>query len=368
MSALPLGRKLAYAALATSMALGLVFGAAELWLRARYDGVEEITGVVPWTLGEWEGLTYHWDAYHPTLGWTNVPGYRSDRTVPFRVSINAQGIRAVREFAPAPPDGAARVILLGDSCAFGEEVNDGQTVAAHLGRRLAGAEVLNFGVHGYGLGQMVLRLEEEGFAFAPDHVVVLLLVPGDLDRDVRAEFVHPKPVFGVDESGGLTIDNVPVPEASRQPWPIRASYAAAWLFGRPRVPKAVDRVGDVLKVSHALLARLEAACAARGVGLTVVPIVTAGPLALMKEDDGETRRLLELIRSSLKSRDGSDVLDLVPFLETLWSKHGDRLVAPKLHWTGPANCEIAERIAEHLAERAPERFRRRPGTAPCLED
>jgi len=367
-SDLPTAKKLAFAAVATSLALGFVAAAAETWLRVQHDAIEEITGVTSWEVGEWEGLTYHWDAYHPVLGWTNVPGYRSDRSVPFRVTINEQGLRSVREFAPAPPAGTSRVILLGDSCAFGEEVNDGQTVAAHLGRRLANTEILNFGVHGYGLGQMVLRLEEEGFAMAPDHVVVLLLVPGDLDRDVRAEFTHPKPVFGVDDAGALTIENVPVPEASRQSWLLRTSYVAAWLFGRPRITKEVERVSDVLKVSHALLARLARACDERGVALTVAPIVTAGPLMLMKEDGGETRKLLDLIRSSLKSREELDVLDLIPFLGALHDEHGGRLVAPKLHWTGPANCAIAERIAGHLADRAPDAFRAREKTPDCLGD
>ncbi|MFG0317061.1 MAG: SGNH/GDSL hydrolase family protein [Planctomycetota bacterium JB042] len=369
MSALPLRRKVAYAAAATALALGLVGAAAEVGLRVVYEDVSRITGVAEWSAGEWEGLTYHWDAYHPRLGWTNRPGYESDARVPFRVTINAQGLRGPRDHPAEPPPNRVRVALFGDSCAFGEEVHDAQTVAAYLERRLRGAEVLNFGVHGYGLGQMVLRLEEEGFSFSPDHVVVLLLVPGDLDRDVRAEYVHPKPVFGVDADGRLEISNVPVPEASRQPWIVRRSFVAAWLFGRPRTVREVERLGEVLRVTHALFDRLERACDERDVSLTVVPIVTAGPLDRMKADDGEeTRELLSVIRSSLGSRDGLDVLDLVPSLERWYAEHGSTLVAPHRHWTGPGNCLIADAIGAHLAALRPEGLSVRTGARPCVGD
>ena len=40
--------------------------------------------------------------YDPELGWTNLPGYVSDRTVPFAVTINSQGLRATRAFASHP--------------------------------------------------------------------------------------------------------------------------------------------------------------------------------------------------------------------------------------------------------------------------
>lgn len=365
MSELSIRRRLAYAALGTALALSTVLLAAEVVLRFLHDDVAEITGVTEWRAGRWEGLTYHWDRYHPRLGWTNEPGYTSDDRVPFRVTINAQGLRGTREHDPAAAEGTTRVLLLGDSCAFGEEVHDEQTVARYLERRTFGLEVLNFGVHGYGLGQMVLRLEEEGLRFAPDHVVVLLLVPGDLDRDVRAEYVHPKPVFGVDAAGKLTITNVPVPEASRQPWWQRHSYVAAYLFARPVDTAAIDRIGDLLEVTHALLDRLEHTCREHGIRLTVAPIVTAGPLDRMKEDGGETRELLDLIRTSLRRREGLDVLDLVPTLERAYAEHGALLVAPHRHWTGPGNCILADALAAHLEEAHAGRVTVRRGAPPC---
>lgn len=83
-----------FAAVPTLLLLSIVLVAAELLLRAKYDGVEQITGVADWQVGRFGELTYHWDRYHPSYGWTNIPGYVSDERVPFRVTINGQGLRA----------------------------------------------------------------------------------------------------------------------------------------------------------------------------------------------------------------------------------------------------------------------------------
>src|SRR5690606_2816732 len=63
----------------------------------------------------------------------------------------------------------------GDSFTFGDEVGDDDTWAVALERALAehgiAAEVLNFGVNGYGTDQAYLRWRRDGRRFAPDVVV-----------------------------------------------------------------------------------------------------------------------------------------------------------------------------------------------------
>lgn len=351
---LSLRRKLLYSlvpplALVASMAAGF-----EVWLRARHDSTAELTGVVSeWRTETWRGLTYHWDEYHPTLGWTNVAGYRGDDRIPFRLTINAQGLRAEREYAPRPPEGVPRVAVFGDSTTFGEEVDDDATVPFHLEDALAGvgAEVLNFGVHGYGLGQMVLRLEEEGFGFHPDHVVIVLLIPLDLKRDPMEEFTHPKPAFRVD-GDRLVIGNTPVPEASRQPWLFEHSFAAAWLFGRPDpLPAPGEGLSDLLAITRALLARARAACASAEVPLTLALIVdgnTVDAFAREPELEAMTDRIRQVLGAA-----GGDVLDLVGPLVEMHRRTGGRRVEPLGHWDGAANREIAGWIAAHLARRNP---------------
>ncbi len=332
--------------------LGLLAGSAivgELVLRGRYETISAITGAVEWEVGEWDGLTYYWDEYHPDYGWTNRPGYRSDATVPFQVTINQQGLRAGREYSEHPREGRTRLLFFGDSCAFGEEVDDGQTVPHFLEGYLPGSEVLNFGVRGYGVGQMLLRLEQEGFAWNPHHVVFLILVPSDIHRDVVTEFTHPKPSFHLSD-GQLVVANQPVPRASHQSWWKRHWYGAAWLWGRPReiAPDPPEYVEDVLPLTGALLDKARSLCEARGVGFTVVHMET-GPTFHQMARDPEMRDTVNLIRGELNQGSGTP-LDLSRFLAQLVREGARELVAPRGHWNAEGNCLIAGKIAEHLVE------------------
>jgi len=345
---------------ALAIALGLLF-VSEIALRVRFGEISAITGAAEWRAGEWEGLTYFWDRYDPSLGWTNLPGYRSDDRVPFGVRINAQGLRGDRDYAPSPPRGVRRIAVFGDSCVFGTEVDDDSTVPALLEGHLEAAEVLNFGVTGYGLGQMVLRLETEGFALAPDHVVVVILIPSDLSRDPMSAFTHPKPTFSV-ESGQLVIGNVPVPVASRQPWALRTLFTAAWLWGRPREARSPDDLRALLTVTEALLARLRAGATARGIDVTLVPIMVASTLDQLDSVDGY-RSAIDGIRAWISER-GLDVHDPIDALEQAYRQHGQRLVARRGHWARPGNCLLAKSLAGGLAKS--QRWRLAPNPPPCL--
>jgi hypothetical protein len=322
---------------------------AEAMLRFHYRDIARITGATEWETASFEGLTYHWDAYHPRYGWTNQPGYRSDARIPFRVTINAQGLRAPRDYAAQPPEGVQRIAFFGDSMAFGEEVDDGETVPAFLERELAGSEVLNFGVHGYGLGQMLLRMEDEALRYQPDRIVLMLMLPEDLNRDRRPHFVHAKPVFRAPD-GELVVGNLPVPIASGQPWLYRHSFAAAWLFARQQVWEAPGD-GDAGAVARLLLQRLAKWVDAEGVPLTIVLITNAHDLQRMQKQPVH-RQWLDSARA-LVTDTGLDVLDLSEFLEARWIVEGRALQMPGWHWSPRGNCLIAERIAGHLEGRAP---------------
>lgn len=90
-------KKLVFATLPLLFLALLAAVAGEAFLRMRYDGTAAINGVTQWQTAEWENLTYHWDIYHPILGWTNLPGYKSTDDIPFEVTINSQGLRGTRE-------------------------------------------------------------------------------------------------------------------------------------------------------------------------------------------------------------------------------------------------------------------------------
>jgi lysophospholipase L1-like esterase len=109
----------------------------------------------------------------------------------YRVRVGEDGFRSV----PALPDpGAARIVVLGDSYAFGYGVDDDETFAQRLAELLRGrAEVRNWGVPGYNLAQQVELLRVRGPEAAPD-IVVVALHPNDFEPTV---FDHPRQVTWV---------------------------------------------------------------------------------------------------------------------------------------------------------------------------
>jgi hypothetical protein len=316
----------------------------------RYDDTSAITGIAAWKTASWKDLTYHWDVYHPTLGWTNLPNYRSTDDAPFEITINSQGLRGEREYPSRAPQGLKRVLVFGDSSVFGEEVDDDESLPAALERAMKNVEVLNFGVHGYGMGQVALRLEDEGFALNPDHVVVVYLTY-DFVRDPSPDFVHPKPVFQLEE-GALRISNLPVPEYSRQPWLVRSSFAAAWIWGQSKrlKPMTTRGMGEELAVTAAILDRVLEMCNERGVPVTLVHISDAPTLSALHTQPGERGRIA-LIRKMLRARD-IPLLDLFDYLDNLYMGRGRELVAPLGHWAAEGNELIAKKIAVYLADRS----------------
>ncbi len=342
----PLGRRLMFSLVPTVLLVVIAVALFEVALRVRYESTEKITGAAEWRVADFGGFSYHWDSYHPLLGWTNQPGYRSDETVPFSVTINSQGLRATDDYAPVAVNGVRRIALFGDSLAFGEEVDDGETVADHLGELRPDLEVLNYGVHGYSLGQSVLLLEEEGGLLDPDHYVVMVLFPEDLVRDGASEFVHAKPVFRLVD-GSLKIENVPVPEASRTPRLFRVSYTAAWLFGRRGSwhRDTTDWATDLAR-SRAIVDRAASVCAERDRPLTVVVLLApAGVLRYLSDPGWRTQfdaRRAEFLDQKI------DMLDLVPAQIEAYREERTALFAPLAHWSSRGNQIWAEQIAGHL--------------------
>lgn len=114
--------------------------------------------------------------YDPLLGWTNRPN---------SPDYNSAGIRADREYASMPPDGVLRIAAFGDSFTHGNEVASAESwpaqLEALLNARGIPAEVLNFGVGGYGIDQAYLRWQEQGRAYHPD-IVLLGFAPVDVNR------------------------------------------------------------------------------------------------------------------------------------------------------------------------------------------
>jgi len=203
----------------------------------------------------------------------------------FRVST--AGTRGGEVPVPKPP-AEKRLLLVGDSFAFGLWCGEEETVASRL-VALANAReaelgsgvtwrALDLGVPGYHLGQSRRALETEGLALEPD-LVVLYTNTNDLEQTG----------FWYDESlGVLRRDYLPLPAAlKRQLW--HWSHLYGWLAGLharatedverphldPRVPFAHTRA-DNQAYARAELARMAELCRARGLPLFVIdqPLMT----------------------------------------------------------------------------------------------
>ncbi|MDK2742416.1 MAG: SGNH/GDSL hydrolase family protein [Nitrospira sp. BO4] len=114
------------------------------------------------------------------LGWTLGPD-RYSAEGPYWSSI--EGLRA---FGPhvsiAGNSGQTDIALVGDSFTFGEEVRYQETYGYYL-EQLMGAQfrVLNFGVPGYGLDQMLLRYQKDVRPWKPK-IVILGFISDDVPR------------------------------------------------------------------------------------------------------------------------------------------------------------------------------------------
>jgi len=157
--------------------------------------------------------------YHEVLGWTPRPDSESANGM---YRYNSQGIRSpVPAFSDLPAEGVLRIAMFGDSFTHGDDVPYEHSFGAVLERSLneAGipAEVLNFGVGGYGVDQAMLRFKQQGAAFAP-HLVVFGFQPENLKRnlnlmrplyDPRSGLPFSKPRF-ILTGQGIDLINVPV--------------------------------------------------------------------------------------------------------------------------------------------------------------
>jgi len=154
-------------------------------------------------------ISYTFDVFDATKGWLPRPSLR-DALAPSGkpLSTNSRGIRGREEYHYQKKNGALRILALGDSFTFGEDVGDDETYCARLKAMLPDTEVINLGVHGYGHDQMLIYLREEGVKYHPD-IVVLGFVFADCERNILTFRDFAKPRFAI-VNGRLTLRNSPV--------------------------------------------------------------------------------------------------------------------------------------------------------------
>jgi len=207
--------------------------------------------------------------------------------------INALGLRGP-ELARKKSEGTRRVLLVGDSYAFGLGVAEGDSIAARLEERLnataadagnggaarAPFEVLNFGVPAYQTEQERLLLERVGFALEPDVVVLLYFANDKL----------PSALTWAPAIQALYHDEVPVPYEWKPLLARSYLYAivARWEFARRYARGDYDARGaQHWPLTAQRIETLAEACRARGVAFVLAAIPELSTTAELRDESGE---------------------------------------------------------------------------------
>jgi len=204
------------------------------------------------------------------------------------MTINARGYRGPELLAEKK--GPTRVVVLGDSIAFGPDVGDDQTFTHILGAR-AHVEVANLSVQGYDPVQELIKLEREALPLHPDIVVLALCLSNDFADIALPVFLydglHPKPFFRIEDgrlvehSEHLRISPrqkvalflrensrlYELIEARRAESAPRPTHLEHWTLRRRR---ALSERAGVTDLAARLIGRMSEDCSRAGVGFAVL--------------------------------------------------------------------------------------------------
>jgi hypothetical protein len=282
--------------LVLSVSLLVVFAAAELLVRSLY---REESVLYP---------RYHTD-YH--YGRYTLRGIRASSDFwhtsadgSWEFVTNKQGFRDRRDFSYAKPQGLLRILSLGDSHTQGYEVRQDFTFTAVAERYLAArgvkAQAINAGVSGFSNAEELAFLENEGYKYRPD-VVVLGFYANDFEDTLKAGLFALDGERGLREVKyehvpGVKIQNViyafaPVRWLSENSYLYSLLFNGVWEYFKARlakqataeyaVPQHAGPAPQEVALAAALIERMQRFCAEHGARLIVVDIPQrAGPEAI----------------------------------------------------------------------------------------
>lgn len=292
-------------------------------------------------------IAYDFDVYHPVRGWALKPGVRDSRVFGKKIlNTNSKGVRGKREYDYSKSDGVSRILVLGDSFTFGEDVSDDETYPYYLEQLIGSGEVINMGVHGYAHDQMLLYLKKEGVRYRPD-VVILGFLPYDMDRNLLGFRDYAKPKFVI-SGGRLKMTGVPVPNPESV---IRDEVFRLKIFDLTGMlwEEISKRVGlyekEKIKVSEALMDEIVSVTQK----IPAIPVFVFLPNEIDFKDffDQPTERE-EFLFNYCKSRAIHCLSARPAFIRHL--KEGNEVVYFG-HWDAAGHRLAANAIAEYLSEK-----------------
>lgn len=258
------------------------------------------------------------NVYSETYGWELRKGFHGHDLGEI-ATINRLGYRGP-EHAHAKPPGKTRVVMLGDSIAYGAGVKDDQTFSALLETR-GPYDVVNLAVGGYGTDQELVRLQREGLRYQPDVVMLHFCLFSDFtDNGLPAALFdarQPKPYFTWDGRALQLYDaHLKLGLLSRaSQWLSDQSHAYNRLVGLLRVRRAprepgvwADRMSAVMRdlpavsdLTFRIVRRMADEAAANGARFLVV----------IHPDEFAFKHRSKLLRKFC----GTPVLEGIPVLE-----------------------------------------------------
>jgi hypothetical protein len=192
--------------------------------------------------------------YHPTTGWENL----KSTTRPRPNCLGAPTSFTVDDLGARLGSGAAepRILLVGDSYTFGDEVDDHQTYASRL-QVLTGQGVVNYGVRGFGPLQARLLFEDKIRHHSSVDTVVLGVMYENIARMINSyrPVMHPysREIFGFKPYIEIRADGVieranangptPKPFAEVRRLALRAMDSDYWARPAARFPYAITYSG-----------------------------------------------------------------------------------------------------------------------------
>jgi lysophospholipase L1-like esterase len=321
---------------------------------------------------------------HPEFGRRNKPGAGWKKTSEYTswIEVNSKGLRGAEIDYPKPP-GEHRILVLGDSFTFAEQVNQNETFSQRLEDRLndengAGSyRVLNAGSNSWATANELIYLAKEGVRYSPDVVVVAFYLGNDVSDNYRRvatvsdavaadlalrgsdafdgprRILRKSELYTVFESGVLA--KLPIwgddggnYSSDRKPPQTQAEADEAWSI----TEKLLDRMRDVTESQGAKFV------------VMVVPTATAvaqrGDPALKDDDDDEdggddaTRPGFEDPHGQLAAitdRNNITTIDLLSALRKADNHTKDRLYyRQNAHWTAAGHAVAADELHDFLVE------------------
>jgi hypothetical protein len=300
-----------------------------------------------------DSFRYSFDEPDPLLGWRVKPNVslRSVKSNSYDVAVtsNTAGLRNIASDLIENASGLPRIGIFGCSLTFGEGVNDEETYSAGLQRMLPNTQVLNFGVHGYGTDQMLLKLEGQGQTFELDYVV-LAFAWFHMERNMNDFHFFSKPRYRLTPDGQLELQNTPVPtpdelikdrnltiDSDRF---IDRSVLLRWVWQRYRnfqISRLYKSDSEAWGLTKALITRFVQTAKQSGAKVLLLSVDESHP-----ELDG--------LLKSLSDELGAGFLNIGEGLKSVADGKSYRL-NNDAHWNAYGHTIVAEKISHYLCQK-----------------